>query len=202
MEQARVTLHTHERTASGDSETPAATLAEEYARRGVDFVGFVGHDDRPHVDFSQLPIEGITGIEHEIQTAPRVHIVEFPEYDFSFLAHPAMTYTDNVGKNAVETAREHGVDAIEAYSRGEEHLPGDSLQDFALVANDDAHSTHQIGGSYMETIVPRTEPQEIITAVRDGRVELHNPGLSTRRWMAGRLHQGLSMVASGERPQR
>lgn len=195
----RFTLHAHEQSASGDSDTPIEAMADEYARRGFDLVGFVGHDARPRRPNRPVDVEVITGVEHEVRTRPRrLHIVEFPEYDLRILAHPSLTHPNNTVEQALQDAEAYNVDAIEAYNKGSRELPDQPVMDsYPRVSGDDAHNTHQVGASYMETMVP-PEPEAVTQAVKEGRVTLENPGRSLRSRAAGRLHQGLSLVASGE----
>lgn len=195
----RFTLHTHESTASGDSGTPAEALAEEYARRGFDLVGFVGHDKRPDIDTDTLPVEAITGIEHEVETEPRrVHIVSFPEENFSYLAHPSLSHPEDTLGKAIRTADQYDVDAIEVFNRGNRELPETLPSGMTLVANDDAHNTHQIGGSFMEAAVRDVSAQSAIRAINRGEAQLFNPGYGRLEYAAGRLHQGINLVADGE----
>lgn len=194
-ESVTFTLHVHEQSASGDSDTTAQGMAEAYADQGFDFVGFVGHDQRPEIDDTGLPVNTMTGTEMEIRTEPtRLHILEFPDQDLTILAHPKVTWPTETEENAIRTAEEYDVDAIELFSRGEQHLPEPSNDGFARVANDDAHSTLQTGGSYMTTMVDSPTPDAIARRVKQGQVELHNPGLGPFRYYASRLHQGLALI--------
>jgi len=201
MPTARFDLHVHEGSASGDSGTPAAVLAQMYADRGFDLVGFVGHDRRPDVaeETAHIPIEVVTGIEHEVQTDPRrIHVVDFPTFDFSYLAHPSLSHPTETLEQALMTAESYDVDAIEVFNRGSRELPPTVLSGWPQVANSDAHNTFQLGASHMTADLHRLTPQSVFDAIRRREVELHNPGLPARDYYTGRLHQGLNLVSSGE----
>lgn len=195
---AKVNLHTHERTASGDSGTPAEVMAQEYADQGFDMVGFVGHDSRPEIDTDDLPIMAVTGIEHEVETEPRrVHLLDFPEYDFLALAHPKMSHPESPHTGAIMDSTGYGTNAIEAYNRGKSQGIATEAMEYPTIASDDAHSTFHVGGSFMEVPVDRMTPEAVFEAVLDGKATLRNPGLSRREYYTGRLHQGLALL--GER---
>jgi len=195
----RFTLHAHEQSASGDSDTPMGVMAREYADNGFDLVGFVGHDQRPEQPERDMGVAVMTGVEHELRTSPRrLHIIEFPDQELRILAHPSLTHPENTEEKAVVDADEYGVDAIEAFNKGYRELPDSVVMDsYPRVAGDDAHNTHQIGSSYMESSVEAT-PEKVAEAVKDGRVTLQSPGLPATSRAAGRLHQALALVASGE----
>lgn len=191
----KTTLHTHEASASGDSHTPAEVMAAEYADRGFDVVGFVGHDARPDIDTDAMPVTAVAGIEREVETDPRrVHILDYPEYDFTALAHPRLSYPASTQTKTRMAVEAYGVDAVERFNRGRDELGEPVTVDSPLMAGDDAHSTHQVGGSYMVVEARSDDPSDVFEAIKRGRVELHNPGLRRRDYYAGRMHQGLALV--------
>lgn len=176
-------------------------MLEEYARQGFDVVGFVGHDARPAPPTQTHGVEVLTGVEHEIRKIPtRLHLVEFPDQGLRILAHPGATFPANTEDMALEVAEDLGADAIEMFNRGKKQMPEPVMDSYPRVASDDAHNTHQIGASYM-TAQTEKSPEAVVGAVKDGRVSLHNPGLTAPDHFAGRMHQGISMAkfyAAGE----
>lgn len=191
----RFTLHAHEETASGDSNTSARGMANAYADAGTDLVGFVGHDERPSVP-DDLPTETMTGTEHELQKRPtKLHLISFPDQDLKILAHPKLSTP--AGRETVEWARETAArldaDAVEGYNRGTKQMSHGANVGAPLVAGDDAHNTHQVASSYSITDAPAT-PEGVSRAVKTGNVRMANPGMTRRSSGAGRLHQGLSMA--------
>lgn len=189
----RFTLHTHERSASADSVTPARVMAQEYADRGFDVVGFVGHDERPSVP-GDLPVETLTGIEREVRKRPtRVHVLDFPDHDLSVLAHPRLSHPQDTVTEMEATAETLGVDAVERFNRGVEQYGGYSPS-LPETASDDAHNTSQVATSYMETDAPPTA-EGVVQAVKDGNVQLVNEPAGRLRYARGRLLQGVGMAS-------
>lgn len=195
------TLHAHEASASGDSTTPIETMAEAYAEKGVDVVGFVGHDERPDIP-DGLPIEAMAGTEHEARRNPtRLHIIDFPEQNLRILPHPSLTYPENTTKQAAAAAETWEVDAVEVFNRGGRELPSDADVGVPKVAGDDAHNTHQTASSYNVTRA-RATPQAVASAVKRGDFQPINEGLPRRRAAAGKLHQGVAMLAERMKTDR
>jgi hypothetical protein len=118
--ELKVSLHAHEASASADSDTPLGVMAEEYAARGFDAVGFVGHSAVPDEPAANVPITILRGNEVELRTEPtRLHVLEYADQDLSILAHPGLTYPNTGPGQVIQTAMELDVDAIEAFNRGE-----------------------------------------------------------------------------------
>lgn len=181
--KAKVNLHTHDARVSFDSRTPPTVMAKAYERLGYDAVGFVGHDEMSEFEYSDIII--INGIEHTVSKVPEIHIVEFPEHNFSFLAHPSRILAADTSKIADNIIRDRNLDAVERFNNGLGKYDGKS--DVPQLANDDAHNLLQIGSSYMEVEV--TEPTEanIMRAIKQDRAELKN----TRRRVLGTMVKGL-----------
>lgn len=194
MDPVKFTLHSHEQSSSGDSATSMSGMLEEYARQDFDVVGFVGHDARPDLPREDHGVEVLTGTEHEIRKNPtRLHMVDFPDQGLKILAHPGATFPTDTENMALDVAERLGADAIEMFNRGEKQMPEPVMDSYPRVASDDAHNTHQIGASYM-TARTGGSVEEVVEAVKDGRVSLHNPGLTAPDHFAGRMHQGISMA--------
>lgn len=185
------TLHAHEQTSSGDSDTPVRVMAEAYDEAGVDLVGFVGHDARPEVP-DDLPVETMTGTEHELQKRPtKLHLLEFPDQNLTILPHPSLTWPENTAANAQHAGEQLGVDAIESFNRGSRELQNEV--GFPVVGADDAHNTHQVATSVSETMAP-ADPAAVANAVKNGQVTPVNNGSGTGQHLAGRLHQAVNML--------
>lgn len=194
VRDVRFTLHAHCSSGSADSQTPVEVLAAAYAERDIDVVGIVGHGSVPDIDTEGLPVEVLTGIEHELRKHPtRIHVVEFPEYDFRFLAHPRLTAPDGDLAETRALIDRLDVDAVEMFNRGSRHLSDREAVDVPVLANDDAHNTAQVATSYMAARVPRGTPQAVVDAARRGEVQLHNPGRGRFQHARGKLLQGLSL---------
>lgn len=194
---AKFNLHCHEQSASYDSDTPIEVMAGEYADQGYDVIGVVGHNERPDIETDSLPVQVITGVEHTIQDRPnRIDVVSFPDYNFSFLAHPGYSFQheQNPRVSAFVTARDLDVDGMEVHSQGSQQIEAGSPGKFVGLANDDAHNTHQIGGSYMTTEVTEVTPGALIESVRIGDVDLYNPEYKSREYVAGQVLQGINIV--------
>lgn len=192
-----VNLHAHENTASGDSSTPATEMADRYATADppAALVGLVGHDARPTVTPNpDGSTSVITGIEHETRAdnGNRLHVVEYPDHDFRFLAHPRLTWPDSPREKARQFARENDIDAVERLNRGKWQYSG-SLG-VPEIGNDDAHNTHQVGSSYTVVEADAGDPQTLLDAIRNGETMLANRGARLDEQLAGRLHQGINLA--------
>lgn len=167
----RVNLHAHEASASGDSDTPLYKMLDEYANRGYALAGMVGHDARPSGPPRWGPTDVIYGIEHEIRGPPnRIHVVEFPDHNFRFLAHPGSSWPEDTKRKAREFMRENSIHAVEKYNAGEEEYEG-HIAGVIELANDDAHSPGAVGTSFMSV----SKPSRPFYAI--GRqATLRNPG--------------------------
>lgn len=183
--KAKINLHTHERENSYDSSTPARVMSSVYTALGYDAVGFVGHDEMANVESGQLII--FNGIERTISEDPEIHIVEYPEIGFSFLAHPGRTRKDiSLAKRLIS---EHSVDGIEKFSNGVKQYEG-HIDGVIELANDDAHNVFQIGTSFMEIDVKEINRGQIVQAIKRGDITLRN----NRRRFIG---QGVKAVNGG-----
>lgn len=199
--RTRVSLHAHERTASGDSLSSAVTMARRYRDQGFGAVGFVGHDSAP-VETGDA-VAAAVGVEHELRPLPRrLHVVEFPEHDFAFLAHPATAWPTDTRAKAAAFAHEHGLDGVEKYSRGRMQYAG-SIPGLVELANDDAHNPHQVGESHM--VVRVQDPDgptrrvlgQVFDALRRDEFETVNRRRSQPRYVVGRVRQAVAL--SGHR---
>lgn len=176
MSVVPVALHVHEQNGSGDSRTAATEMLDAYrdVLGPAAAVGFVGHDSlvRTHDENSVT----FDGVEHEVSTSPRrLHVVELPDHDFSYLAHPSETFPDDTRERAMETVRRLGLDGVEKYNAGEKQYEG-RLPTLEL-AGDDAHNPLGAGVSYMKVRVRRPTEGNIMDAIRRGDYTLVNrPG--------------------------
>jgi len=194
MGPVKFTLHSHEQSASGDSSTSMEGMLEEYEKQGFDVVGFVGHDSRPSPPRESGSIDVLTGVEHELQKEPtRLHMIEFPDQNLRILAHPKPTFPDRTEERAISMADKLGVDAVEMFNRGDKQMPEPVMDSYPRVASDDAHNTHQVGSSYM-TADTENSVSGVVQAVKTGKLSLHNPGVTATGHVAGRMHQGISMM--------
>lgn len=157
-------------------------MVSEYARRGFDLVGVVGHDAMPSVPTSE-PITVLRGVEHEIDKASKFHVVEFP--GFSFIAHPGLTWPEDTHSHVEQAIRELDVDGVEKINRGVVQYPG-HISGVVEIGNDDAHNRNQVGSSY-----------SIIDSWPPTTTQIRNPGVPTYKRWAGRALQATSLV--GER---
>jgi len=172
-------------------------MAQKAADRGIDLVGFVGHDERPSVP-DDLPITVMTGVEEEVTKQPRrLHILRFPDQDLSILAHPKLTFPEQTGCGIGALSQEFGIDAVELHSRGTRQLPDNEIPRLPAVGADDAHTTHAVGCSVTEVDAP-ADPDAVATAIKQGDCRSVNRGLSLRSRAAHKLHQGINLLAAGE----
>ena len=186
------TLHAHEQTESGDSDTPAREMARAYDEAGVDLVGFVGHDSRPSVP-EDLPVVTMTGTEHELQKRPRkLHVVDFPDQSLRILPHPSLTFPTDTAASAQQVAEQIDADAIESFNRGCKEVDPDAV-DFPTLGNDDAHNTHQ-AASTASVADCRATPQCVARAVKQDRAQPVGGSYGRRNHLAGRFHQGINML--------
>lgn len=185
--KARVSLHVHDSNVSPDSNTPPEKMVEKYKELGFDAVGFVGHDEESTFESDELLI--LRGIEHTISRSPEVHVVEFPQQNFSFLAHPQRMLSSDTKGDAMEIIIDMAIDGVEKFNNGFTQFGG-SLP-VPMLANDDAHNTLQAGSSFMEVNVDKLTRKEIIRAVGRGDVEFVN----NRRSIMG---QGLKAFNIGK----
>ena len=194
-----ISLHAHEASASGDSRTSIDAMAARYRQAGFGTVGFVGHDATPETpNRAALPV--VVGIEHELRTEPRrLHVVEYPQFGFRFLAHPNLTWPENTRENAADYVASHDVDAVERWNRGIQQYEG-HISGVAELANDDAHNPHQIGDSHMvfPTGVLRDSQglslHRVFDALRRGEFWAVNRARNPARYAAGRLRQVYSLT--------
>lgn len=177
--RAKINLHAHERT-SLDSWTSGDAMAFAYSTQNYEAVGLVAHEARPPEPEPRFTTVA-TGIEHGAGDGTvEPHVVEFPDHDFRFLAHPALTWPDSTKLHVREWLRSHDVDGVEKYSAGRVQFQGDlDVDDVVLLANDDAHNPRQIGASYMTIDGLPLTFGEALEAIRAGDHELHNESPST-----------------------
>jgi hypothetical protein len=173
--------------------TPSSAMGDAYRRRGFGLIGLVGHEARPVV--TESPIPTITGRERPVEyDGSSVHVVEYPDEQLSFLAHPRHYWSGNVRAKARAAVHDLELDGVEKFNRGRIQYEG-RIEDAVELANDDAHNTRQVGGSYMMVDTPTLAPMDVVRSIQEGRVELRNPRLRADAAAAGRANQGLSRAA-------
>lgn len=179
----KLTLHTHTREGSWDASLTEREMARVYAEHGI-VSAVTDHNTVTRTD-------RITGIERTVDADAFIHVVEIPEYDFAFLAHPSRLRLGGDTKSvAADLISEYGLDGVEKFSQGivqyEGHIDG-----VPELANDDAHNGFQAGLSYMET-----DADGIGLAIgeieRKG-ISLHNPSPPRSKW-AGKLRQAAELA--------
>jgi len=172
MATAKVTLHTHDNTVSYDSFTPISTRARLYNRLGFDAIAPLGHDDYSEFDTEELIT--FRAIERTVSADdPEIHIVEIPELDFQFLAHPGRMGVDDVKNRSRDLIDEYDLDAIEKYNAGIIQYEG-SINGVTELANDDAHNFFQTGASYMKFNVEEINSGQIVSALRERDFKMVN----------------------------
>lgn len=191
-----VNLHTHEKTASPNSKDSMEQVAEFYRNRSdlPVFIGFVGHDKIPK---GETPTLAIKGVERSLHEGSKLHVVDFPDHNFSFLAHPELTFVKNKKKQINRLISLLDLDGVEKYRGGAKQFSGET-KGIAL-ANDDAHNMYQVMSSYMTVQVPETEDgtiseEDVMNQVKQGNVTLHNTKPRKSSFLAGKVSQGLSMM--------
>lgn len=181
MKTLSVALHVHERS-SLDSLAAPATMARAYQNAGADLVGFVAH--QAHVDAAREAhnatrggVMAVDGIEHgpgSGKTHP--HVVEFPEHDFAYLAHPRKTWPERTKAHAAAFVREHGLDGVERFNAGRQQYRGAFPEPVVELAGDDAHSPRGVRRSTMTVHATERTPAAVFDALRHGNFEINNHG--------------------------
>lgn len=177
--KARVNIHTHDSRVSYDSRVPAKRLIRAYKAADFDAVGLVGHDKLSQYESDDIIV--YNGIEHTVSESPEIHVVEYPEFNFRFLAHPRRITKNGTLETAEEIVRSQGLDAMEKYNSGSTQYVQDT--EILELANDDAHNLFQVGSSYMEVDVQEKTRGNIMSNLMRGNVELVN----NRRRLVGEL---------------
>lgn len=191
-----VNLHTHERS-SQDSNYSMNDLYNYYNRyfHLPVFIGFVAHDDEGvgKIPRGEKPELSILGTEYTVNRDNDLHIIDYPEYDFSFLAHPKHTFSsDNKKEKAEEVIRRYQLDGVEKYRMGRRQYRG-ALSGSPL-ANDDAHSPHVIGSSYMVVEVDRIAPGNILEEIKKNRHQLYNDPPSSSQRVGHKMYKAKNMI--------
>lgn len=170
-----VDLHAHERTASGDSRTPASRMADVMYDRWGPFtaMGFVGHDrlvgPRPGATLA------IGGMEREPHNGKFLHILDYPQYDLKILAHPKRIFPDNTKEQAMRVIRERRLDGVEKWNWANGGLQYEGNLDVLEVAGSDAHSPLGVGMCHMVVDVQTLSAATVMTKIKAGEfhVEAH-----------------------------
>lgn len=185
----KVSLQAHESTGSYDSRTDLGMMLDAYREQDFDAVGFVGHDALVDVEGAADDLILYSGIEHTVDRAEGTYVVEFPEYDFRYLARPSYRDKHVTPQEVLETAREHDVDAVEKYTNAWRQYDGNLP--LVEVASDGAHNPQQVGSSYMLVDVDVCDRDAIMQAVMEGNFEIVNG----RRSVLGNLGKGIAVAA-------
>lgn len=157
-------------------------MVDEYARRGFDIVGIVGHDARPP-EVQDAPITVLRGVEHELDKSSKLHVITYP--NFSFLAHPRLTFPTDTKSHARRIIDQYDLDGVEKINRGTVQYSG-HIAGVVELAGDDAHNPPQVGSSFFHA-----------DAWPPTTTRLRNPGVMTHERWAGRALQATSLA--GER---
>lgn len=170
--KAKVSLHTHDNRVSYDTFAPIGPRVKLYKQLDFDALGIVGHDKIS--DFESNNIVIFNGIERTVSEDPEIHVVELPEFDFKFLAHPRRIDDENTKETARQIIQDRNLDGVEKFNDGEQQYSG-SMNTIEL-ANDDAHNFFQTGTSYMEVETNDMNKGQIVQAIQRGDVKLKNKG--------------------------
>jgi hypothetical protein len=155
-------------------------------------VGYVGHDQFASND--DVSGVSLTGIEHTVsESSPEVHIVEYPDYDFKFLAHPQRIDPDDTKQTAKAYINEFGLDGVEKYRSGYKQYDG-SIDRVVELAGSDAHNAHGYPTSHMVVDADSVAAGSVIDAVKAGRVELVSVG-EVSRWH--KVGKAVAMISAG-----
>jgi len=165
----KIDLHAHDPEASWDSSATRKSMLRGYRRHNFDVVGFVGHDEMAGVRSDNLVV--LNGIEHTISTKPEIHVVEFPDYGYKFLAHPRRITKLDTKDVASKIIQKRNLQGVEKYNNGVKQFSGDLS--VPSLANSDAHNPFQIGTSFMLVDSPKTQGS-VINAVRSGEAKAVN----------------------------
>lgn len=182
MPTVAVDLHVHERRGSGDSRTPASTMAETMFDRYGPFTatGFVGHD--LEVLAHAPDTIAITGVEHEPIPGRYLHVLEYPDHDFRVLAHPALTFRGgDVKAEARQAMRDYDCQAVERWSWAHGGQQYEGHLDALEVAGSDAHSPLGVGLNHMVVTVDEVSEAAVMREVKAGRFDVVAQRLTARR---------------------
>lgn len=175
-----VNLHTHTRHGSYDGALSPRHIAEAYEYAGFGALAITDHD----VVTEPVDVDGLIqmrGIEHTIDPDRHLHVVELPDHDFRFLAHPKFTFGPAGLEDAVAYARSTGLDGIEQVNGGKDQLGGQPTGNLVRLANDDAHNLFQVGHSCMRIPDDVDDEAGVIHAVRNGEFEIVSRAAPLRR---------------------
>lgn len=201
MAVVAVNLHTHESTASPDSSTSIPEMMHSYRKefKHQPMIGFVGHDDVGHdgVPKGSTPCNAVKGVEHTIDQSIDLHVVEYPEYDFKFLAHPGYTWGSKAKEKAREFMERNDIHAVEKFRAGNVQYEG--RMNAVELAGDDAHNPRQTGTSYMLVSIHDTEPEDVtwsqvFSNIKEGNMKLVNNPAGAVQSVLGDLQKGLSLM--------
>jgi len=154
-------------------------------------VGFVGHNEVSEFDTDRFIV--FNGIEREVSEDPEIHIVEYPEIGFSFLAHPKRIDFENTKEIASGIVQNGNLDGVEKFSSGRKQYKG-SINSLEL-ANDDAHNILQVGTSHMEIEVNEITKGQVVQALSRRAAGLKN----RRRRLVGSAIKNVNMLAGSVR---
>lgn len=204
--QVNTALHVHERLGSGDSRTAFGDMVDAYvAQLGTPLcLGVVGHDHHVSAKSMTLPdgVIVLDGIEHEVQTNPRVHISEYPSQDLSILAHPRLSWPSNTLADTRRAVGRYGVDAVEKYNAGRKQFDGDV--GVPMVAGDDAHSPVGVGRSWMRVDADEFSKNAVVDAIlkEDFEIVNHHPLARSLLHRFDKSALSLKAILSGDVPIR
>lgn len=193
-----VNLHTHERTGSQDSDYSMREMYDAYRRRfDVPVViGFVAHDDEgeSRVPDGKPPTNCIKGTEVTVNRGNDLHIVRFPQFDFSFLAHPRHTFSDREErmKRSREIINTYDLDGVEWYRSGKKQFKGYLPE--VWLSNDDAHSPHVVGSGGIFVEVEELSVDSVMGKVRKGDFKLHVNSVGFYNHLRHQVHKTRNML--------
>lgn len=199
MPQVAVDLHVHEEGASHDALTSAQGMHTAFTQtvEGTPAaVGYVGHDQ---IADQGAGVSGVsfTGVEHTIsESSPEIHIVEYPDHNFSYLAHPRRVDSTNPKDRAKTLIEKYGLDGVEKYRTGVRQYDG-TIPNVVELSNSDGHNTHAFPSSYMVVGVDSVGADSVFREIKAGRFETVSTGSVG---LAHQIGKSFAMVSSGTWP--
>ncbi len=169
-------LHIH--TTCSDGELSPQRVADEYARRGYDFIAFTDHDYLLKPDYcreyarvhSDLII--FSGVELTVFAKGYVHVNRIEgEKEMLYIFNHISEYdlsVEQVIERLEYLKSVYPIDAVEITSKGFRVKEFEELElPFPKIASDDAHSMVGIGRAWIELDAKR-EKDSIIKAIKAG----------------------------------
>jgi len=137
----------------------------------------------------KTPRNCIKGVEHTINEGNDFHIIEYPNYDFRFLAHPLHTFKGNERK--VEDAIcSYDLDGLELYRMGRKQFFKEHSG--VYLSNSDAHSKSVVGSSYI--VVDASSQEEAMRKIKRGDYSVKHRRVGVCGVFLHKLHKGFSML--------